>query len=491
MTVTYNAAVALLSGKDGARVAYVDETRSITYAELEERANRAGNLLRALGVQREQRVLLVMHDTIDFPAMFLGAIKAGIVPVPINTLLAPKDYAFMIDDSRARAMIVSDALAEKVGAPIDVRVVRTSELEALLEAQSSQLEAARTHADEIAFWLYSSGSTGTPKGAMHLHASIEKTVELYAKGTLGIRKDDVVFSAAKLFFAYGLGNALTFPLSIGATTILASERVTPALVARVMEKHAPTIFCGVPTLFASLLADPTFVVSKKLRVSISAGEALPKHVGQAWRDRFGSDILDGIGSTELLHIFLSNRHGDVKYGTSGKPVHGYTLEIRGDDGAPCGDGEEGVLWVRGTTACAGYWNNREKSLETFHGAWTRTGDRYVRDEDGYFTYSGRADDMLKVSGIWVSPFEVESALASHEAVLEAAVVGHADADELVKPKAFVVLKDAAREGAELEAELKTWVKSKLAPYKYPRWIEFVRELPKTATGKIQRFKLRA
>jgi acyl-coenzyme A synthetase/AMP-(fatty) acid ligase len=262
MTVTYNAAVALLSGKDGARVAYVDETRSITYAELEERANRAGNFLRSLGVHREERVLLVMHDTIDFPAMFLGAIKAGIVPVPINTLLAPKDYAFMIDDSRARAIIVSDALAEKVGAPSDVRVVKTSELQPLLEAQSSQLEAAPTHADEIAFWLYSSGSTGTPKGAMHLHASIEKTVELYAKGTLGMRRDDVVFSAAKLFFAYGLGNALTFPLSIGATTILASERVTPALVARVMAQHAPTIFCGVPTLFASLLADPTFVVSK-------------------------------------------------------------------------------------------------------------------------------------------------------------------------------------------------------------------------------------
>ncbi len=490
--MSYNAAVALLAGKDGARVAYVDDQRSITYGELDERANRAGNLLKSLGLQPEQRVLLVMHDAIDFPAMFLGAIKAGIVPVPINTLLAPKDYAFMIDDSRARAIIVSDALADKIDPPSDVRVIKTSELDPLLEARSPKLEAATTSADEIAFWLYSSGSTGTPKGAMHLHSSLEKTAELYARGTLGIRKDDVVFSAAKLFFAYGLGNALTFPLSIGATTILASERVTPALVARVMAKHAPTIFCGVPTLFASLLADPAFIVSKKLRVSTSAGEALPKHVGSAWRDRFGSDILDGIGSTELLHIFLSNRHGDVKYGTSGKPVHGYTLEIRGEeDGAPCGDGEEGVLWVRGTTACAGYWNNREKSLETFHGAWTRTGDRYVRDEDGYFTYSGRADDMLKVSGIWVSPFEVESALASHEAVLEAAVVGHADADELVKPKAFVVLKDATRAGAELEAELKAWVKSKLAPYKYPRWIDFVRELPKTATGKIQRFKLRA
>ena len=489
--MSYNAAVALLEGKDGARVAYVDDHRSITYAELTERVNRAGNLLLSLGIQPEQRILLVMHDTIDFPTMFLGAIKAGIVPVPINTLLSPKDYAFMIEDSRAKAIIVSDALADKLAAPSNVHVVRTSELESRLEAQSSKLEAPNTSPDEIAFWLYSSGSTGPPKGALHLHASLEKTAELYARGTLGIRKDDVVYSAAKLFFAYGLGNALTFPLSVGATTILASERVTPAVVARVMEKHAPTIFCGVPTLFAALLADARFVVSKKLRVSISAGEALPKHVGEAWRDRFGSDILDGIGSTEMLHIFLSNRHGDVKYGTSGKPVHGYTLEIRGEDGMSCGAGEEGVLWVRGTTACTGYWNNREKSLETFHGAWTRTGDRYIRDDDGYYTYSGRADDMLKVSGIWVSPFEVESALASHEAVLEAAVVGHADADALIKPKAFVVLKDAARAGAEMEAELKAWVKSKLAPYKYPRWIEFVTELPKTATGKIQRFRLRA
>ncbi len=446
--------------------------------------------LRALGVHREQRALLVMHDAIDFPTMFLGAIKAGIVPVPINTLLQPADYAFMIEDSRARVVVVSDALAEKVGAPPNVRVIKTSELPPLLTAQSSQLTAPETHADEIAFWLYSSGSTGTPKGAMHLHSHLMKTADLYAKGVLRIRDDDVVFSAAKLFFAYGLGNALTFPLAAGATTILTSERPTPQLVSRVMQKHAPTIFCGVPTLFASLLADGAFRASPKLRVSISAGEALPRHVGEAWRARMGSDILDGIGSTEMLHIFLSNRHGDVRYGTSGKPVPGYDLEIRGEDGTTCAAGEEGVLWVRGATACAGYWNNRQKSLETFHGAWTRTGDRYIRDDDGYYTYSGRADDMLKVGGIWVSPFEVESALASHDAVLEAAVVGHADQDELVKPKAFVVLKDAARASAELEAELKAWVKTKLAPYKYPRWIEFVRELPKTATGKIQRYKLR-
>jgi len=495
--MTYNAAVELLHRRiaegRGDHVAYVDDRARITYIELRDRVNRAANVLRGLGIQREQRVMLIMLDTIDFPTMFLGAIQAGIVPIPTNTLLQPQDYAFMLADSRARAIIVSDALEGKVTVPerSDVKLVKTSALEAMLNFASTESVPADTHTDEIAFWLYSSGSTGTPKGAMHLHAHLMRTYELYAKGVLGIREDDVVFSAAKLFFAYGLGNALTFPLAAGATAVLTHERPTPHVVARVMREHQPTIFGGVPTLFASLLADPSFQVSPKLRVSISAGEALPKHVGEAWRARFGTDILDGIGSTELLHIFLSNRHGEVRYGTSGKPVPGYDLQIRGEDGEPVADGEEGALWVRGRTACVGYWNNRERSLSTFHGEWTRTGDRYVRDPDGYHTYSGRADDMLKVGGIWVSPFEVESALASHEAVLEAAVVGHEDQDQLTKPKAFVVLKDEARACAELEAELKAWVKSRLAPYKYPRWIEFVSELPKTATGKIQRFRLRA
>ncbi len=294
----------------------------------------------------------------------------------------------------------------------------------------AELEAADTCPDDAAFWLYSSGSTGAPKGAVHLHRHLAFTAALYARGVLGIREDDVVYSAAKLFFAYGLGNALTFPLSVGATAVLSAERPTPAAVARVMRDKRPTIFCGVPTLFASLLADGDIKehgLSPALRISTSAGEALPKHVGDSWRARFGSDILDGIGSTEMLHIFLSNRPDDVRYGTSGKPVPGYDLEIRSDDGTPAGVGEEGALWVKGPTACAAYWNQRDKSLATFHGPWTRTGDRYVKDDGGYFTYSGRADDMLKViGGIWVSPFEVESALAAHEAVPEAAVVGHAD-----------------------------------------------------------------
>ena len=507
---SYNAAVDLLDRNvqegRGEKIAVVDDRENISYRELALRTNRAGNMLRGLGVSAEQRVLLLMLDTIDFVATFLGAMKIGAVPVPVNTLLTPDDYAYMLADSRAAVAVVSDALLakleaaiEKTAKPLTLVVAPTPlgggarshrRLEDELAKASTELDVAPTTPDDVAFWLYSSGSTGAPKGAVHLHAHLMRTAAYYAQGVLGIQELDRVYSAAKLFFAYGLGNALTFPLSVGATSLLTAERVTPAVVARMMKTHDPTIFCGVPTLFASLLASDSFAASESLRVSTSAGEALPKHVGDAWHHKTGTHILDGIGSTELLHIFLSNRPSDVRYGTSGKPVPGYDLKIVGDDGEPVSDGEEGSLWVAGTTAAIAYWNQRERSLDTFHGRWTRTGDRYVRDSEGYYTYSGRSDDMLKVGGIWVSPFEVESALASHEAVLEAAVVGHADENGLVKPKAFVVLKDPTRERGGLDAELKAFVKEKLAPYKYPRWIEIVTELPKTATGKIQRFRLR-
>jgi benzoate-CoA ligase family protein len=510
----YNAAVDLVDrhvaeGRAG-RIAVRDDRGDYTYGDLHDRVARAAGALKDLGLEIEQRVMMCMLDTVDFPAVFLGAIKLGAVPVPVNTLLTPSEYAYMLRDSRARVLVVSDALYPKFEAILEsspflkaVVIARSPlggpdggrpTLDALLQSAAPHLDAAETSPDDVAFWLYSSGSTGSPKGALHLHSHLVQTAALYSKGVLGVRDDDVIYSAAKLFFAYGLGNALTFPLYAGATAVLCAERPTPDVVMRVMREKSPTIFCGVPTLFASILASAASDRSRgspSLRVCISAGEALPKEIGERWRDRFGVDILDGIGSTEMLHIFLSNRHDDVRYGTSGKAVPGYELKLVGDGGDLAANGEDGALWVRGPTSAIAYWNNREKSLATFHGPWTRTGDRYVRDGDGYYTYSGRSDDMLKVSGIWVSPFEVESAIAAHEAVLEAAVVGHPDEAGLMKPKAFVVTKRPEDAGPALAEALKVFVKERLAPYKYPRWIEFVSELPKTATGKIQRFRLRA
>ncbi len=516
----YNAAVDLVdrhvSEGRGERTAFRDDRGSLTYASLADRLARAGGALRGLGVEPEQRVLLCMLDTVDFPAVFLGAMKVGAVPVPVNTLLTTADYEFLLADSRARVLVVSDALYPKL-APILSRapalravVVATSpsgprvagstpgpshhDLDALLGSATPAREAAATTADDIAFWLYSSGSTGPPKGAVHLHSHLVQTAVLYGQNVLKVRADDVVYSAAKLFFAYGLGNSLTFPLYAGASAVLCAERPTPAVVMRVLRERQPTLFCGVPTLYAAILAgreNDRTRGSAALRACISAGEALPRDIGLQWRERFGVDILDGIGSTEMLHIFLSNRPDDVRYGTSGKPVPGYEMKLVGDDGEPVPDGEEGSLWVRGPSAAALYWNQRERTLSTFHGPWTRTGDRYVRDADGYYAFSGRSDDMLKVGGIWVSPFEVESALIAHERVLECAVVGHPDEAGLVKPRAFVVLKKPDDASPELALELQAFVKARLAPYKYPRWIEFIGELPKTATGKIQRFRLRA
>jgi len=454
-------------------------------------------------------VLVCLHDTVDFPAVFLGALHAGLVPVAVNTLLTADDYAYMLEHSRAQALVVSGALlptlhqatarvTDKVSHVIVSRPASplppgTHDFTALLEAHPESAPApAATGADDIAFWLYSSGSTGRPKGTVHTHASLYWTAETYGRSVLGMREDDVVFSAAKLFFAYGLGNALTFPLSVGATTILMAERPTPPAVFKRLTERRPTIFFGVPTLYAAMLASNELPTrdAVALRRCVSAGEPLPKDVGEKFAARFGCDVLDGIGSTEMLHIFLSNRPGEVQYGTTGTPVPGYDVELRGEDGRPVADNVIGDLFIRGPSAALMYWNNREQSRATFQGEWTRSGDKYVRGADGYYTYAGRSDDMLKVSGQYVSPFEVEAALMRHDAVLEAAVVGKAE-DGLTKALAYVVLK-AGRIGDDALADaLKAFVKDQLAPYKYPREIRFLAELPKTATGKIQRFKLRA
>ena len=478
----------------GSRIAVHDDTGRHSYAELAERVERVAGFLLGEGVAPEQRVLLCLLDSIDFVALFLGASQMGAVPVPVNTMLTPDDYAFLLRDSRAPIAFVSDSLASKLegaAAPALKRLVRESELERLLSAATASTEVAPSSPDDVAFWLYSSGSTGAPKGAMHLGAHPRLTAALYAQGVLGMREDDVVYSAARLFFAYGLGNAMTFPLSVGATAALSAGRPTPKTVERTLHDRGATLFCGVPTLYASMLADASIERFETLRICISAGEALPREIGERWKARFGVDILDGIGSTEMLHIFISNAPDDIAYGTTGRPVPGYELRLESDDGAPVPAGEGGALWVRGPTSAIGYWNQRAKSLDTFHGPWTRTGDRYVRDEAGRYTYEGRADDMLKVGGIWVSPFEVESALMAHEHVLEAAVVGHSDESGLVKPRAYVVLRDAGAACEALSIELQLFVKTRLAPYKYPRSIEFVVDLPKTATGKIQRFRLRS
>jgi benzoate-CoA ligase family protein len=485
--------------------AYVDPRGSLSFGALAERAARLGHALRALGLRREERVLLCLTDTVDWPTAFLGAIKSGIVPVPVNTLMTEDDYRFMLADSRARALIVSEAIYPKferliASSPELGHVIVCGDaahghrgFEDMMAGAAPEPYTAATTPDDICFWLYTSGSTGKPKAAVHVHADLKLTNDLYAAAILGLTEADVCYSAAKLFFAYGLGNALTFPLSAGATTILLPERPTPETVAALLRRHGVTVLYAVPTFYAAFLASAAAPERSelKLRLCVSAGEALPADIGARWRARYGVDILDGLGSTEMLHIFLSNRPGDVKYGTTGKPVPGYEIRLVGESGEIVSQGEMGELQVRGPTSAVMYWNNRAQSRATFLGDWTRSGDKYREDEDGYLVYCGRTDDMLKVGGMYVSPFEVEGALCAHPDVLEAAVVGSADAEGLIKPKAYVVLKSPGLASPALATALQEHCKSRLAPYKYPRAIEFRTDLPKTATGKIQRFKLRS
>lgn len=491
------------------KTAYIDDAGTLSYGELADGIKRIAAGLSALDVRREERALLLMPDCNAWPVCFLGAMYAGIVPVALNTLLTADDYAYMLQDSGAQTVMVSGSLLPAIQEAIAASNVAVKHiivtnpeteltapclaLESFIAQQTPMSQPASTGPDDIGFWLYSSGSTGKPKGTVHTQGNPYWTAELYGKRTLQINAGDVCFSAAKLFFAYGLGNALSFPLSVGATVVLLGGRPAPDAVFKRWIDHKVTVFFGAPTGFAGMLASPDLPAAEQLslRLASSAGEALPADLGKRFTDYCGVEIIDGIGSTEMLHIYLSNIPGKVMYGTSGYPVSGYEVAVRDDNGDESPDGEIGELWIKAPSAALMYWNNRAKSNETFRGDWAKSGDKYIRNADGTYTYSGRTDDMLKVSGIYVSPFEVESTLIQHPAVLEAAVIGKEDDEGLTKTKAFVILKDAAGADEEaLRAELKDFVKQRLAPYKYPRFMDFVAELPKTATGKIQRFRLR-
>jgi benzoate-CoA ligase len=505
----YNAAETFIDAHRGAResrIAIRCQGRSVTYGELAANVNRCGNALRELGVQIEQRVVILCLDSPAFVYAFFGAIKLGAVPVPANTLLTPRDLAYILQDSRAVAIVVSAPLLPKVlEARKDLPRLRhvlvtggdapagVLSFEQLLAQASDELHPADTTPDDACFWLYSSGTTGFPKGAVHLQHDMIYCTDTYGAEVLRTSEDDRHFTVSPLFHAYGLGNGVFFPFRVGASTVYKPERATPDLVYQLITTERPTILFTAPTFYAALLAYPEDAFAydlSSLRFCVSAGEALPKALFEAWKRRFGTEILDGIGATEMLHIFISNTAGKAKGGTSGTVVPGYRARIVDDEGAEVPRGESGHLWVSGDSCAAYYWNKHDKSKATFKGDWYVTGDKYHQDADGYFVYEGRSDDMLKVSGQWVSPAEVEAALIEHPAVLECGVVGAKDKDDLVKPRAFVLLKNDRTPSAELAEELKAFVKGRITPYKYPRWIEFVPELPKNAAGKIQRFKLR-
>jgi benzoate-CoA ligase len=491
----------------GGRIAYECGDERVSYQQLFERVNRAGNALKKLGVRQEERVGLLLLDTPEFPYSFFGAIKIGAVPIPINTLLKPNEYEYILNDSRVRVLIVSEALLPQIQAIAreKLRYLKTivvfgnapagmESLQTLLDASSGELESEQTTKDDPAFWLYSSGSTGFPKGCVHLHHDMVVCAELYAKNILKITENDRFFSVAKMFFAYGLGNGLYFALCVGATSILWPGSPSPPNIFSVIEKHKPTLFFSVPSNFGTLLSyqrdgGPDFDLSS-MRYAVSAGEALPATLFHRFKERFNVEILDAIGSTEALHMFIANRPGAVRPGSSGQIMPGYEARIVDENGNDLPDGEVGSLLIKGDSVCAYYWNQHEKTKETIQGHWIRTGDKYYRDPDGYYWYVGRNDDMMKVKGMWVSPIEIESVLMEHPMVQEAAAIGNADGNNLIRPAVYVVLKKGVNNTPQTIEEIRQHVLGRLASYKCPQIFEVITELPKTATGKIQRYKLR-
>jgi benzoate-CoA ligase family protein len=492
----------------GPNIAIECGEQRVTYQQLFEMVNRVGNCLRKLGVRIEERVFLLLFDTPEFAASFFGAVKIGAVPVPVNTLLKPADYEYLLNDSRARVAIISEGLMPLIKAIPRQRLrfletilvvgrenwPGTHNFDQALSESSAALEPMSTSKDDVAFWLYSSGSTGRPKGCVHLQHDMVVSSERYAKGILNITESDRCFSVAKLFFAYGLGNALYFPLSVGATSVLLPGPPRPGGVFEVIERHRPTLLFSVPSNYARLLAHTResrqdFDLSS-IRWAVSAGEALPAIIFHRFYERFGVQILDAIGSTEALHMMIANRPGHARPGSSGQVIPGFEARIVDDDNRPLAAGEVGNLLVKADSVCAYYWNQHEKTKNVIEGHWIRTGDKYYQDSDGYFWYAGRSDDMLKISGVWVSPIEIESVMIEHSAVEEVAVVAHPDEQQLPRTIACVVLRQGFEPTAELAKELQELVTSRLPNYKRPHQIEFLPELPKTSTGKLQRYMLR-
>lgn len=500
----------------GHKTAVYTEYRNYTYNDIQKMTNKTANGFRELGVRVDDRILILMLDVPQFYAVFWGAMKIGAIPIPVNTMLTPEDYEFYLNDSRAKVLVISEQLMPAV-TKIKGDLLYLRDLIVISEVAGAHipfrqkyrhapdtLKTEYTTRDDVGFWLYSSGSTGSPKGAIHSQYDMVVTSQSYAQSVLGIKEDDIIFSAARLFFSYGLGNGMYFPMSVGASAVLNPQAPSPENVFRHLEKFRPTVFFGVPTLYGQMLEYKAKQDKERgtkggpndnhelssVRICVSAGEALPTDIYYKWKERYGIDIIDGIGSTEMLHIFLSNRPGDVVPGSTGKPVPGYELKLVDEDGREVPQGEIGTLHVKGDSAAQQYWRKREKTRTTMQGEWVNTGDKYYVDENGYYWCAGRADDMLKVGGIWVSPVEVENCLNQHPAVFECAVVGVNDEKGLAKPKAFVVVRDGYEKTDALKEEMKQFVLDKLAKFKYPRWVEFIDELPKSTTGKIQRYKLR-